>query len=215
MSFDKDLRQVRCTFEKRTESVIAAIFISRDKVCTLDNNREITVSSYDGRNAKKWPIIKKGLTKIDNIFPAPLGKILVAADDQLFIYDLNSKRVNHELSVTEVRRVMWNPNYTHCVVITKTSIMILNKNLQVINSQKETSKIKSGCFDEANSFVYSTSTHIKYMFLEGKTTGTFRSIEEPVYVSFFMKSTFFAITRQGEMEIYPVDNTDYLFKIAL
>jgi hypothetical protein len=53
------------------------------------------------------------------------------------------------------------------------------------------------------------------MFLEGKTTGTFRSIEEPVYVSFFMKSTFFAITRQGEMEIYPVDNTDYLFKIAL
>ena len=85
----------------------------------------------------------------------------------------------------------------------------------MINSQKETSKIKSGCFDETNSFVYSTSTHIKYMFLEGKTTGTFKSIEEPVYVSFFMKNTFFALTRQGEMEIYNVDNTDYLFKIAL
>jgi len=181
----------------------------------LDVNREISVSSYDGRNSKKWPIIKKGLTKIDNIYPAPLGKILVAADDQLFLYDLNSKRVNHELSVSDVRRVQWNPSFSHCVVMTKTSIMILNKNLQVINSQKETSKIKSGCFDEANAFVYSTSTHIKYMFLEGKTAGTFKSIDEPVYVSFFMKNTFFAVTRQGEMEIIPVDNTDYLFKIAL
>jgi hypothetical protein len=62
--------------------------------------------------------------------------------------------------------------------------MIVNKNLQVINSQKETSKIKSGCFDDLNSFVYSTSTHIKYMFLEGKTTGTFKSIDQPVYVTF-------------------------------
>ena len=91
----------------------------------------------------------------------------------------------------------------------------MNKNLQIINVQKETSKIKSGCFDELNSFVYSTSTHIKYMFLEGKTTGTFRSIDEPVYVSFFMRNQIFALTRQGEMEVFPVDNTDYLFKIAL
>ena len=53
------------------------------------------------------------------------------------------------------------------------------------------------------------------MFLDGKTTGTFRSIDEPVYVAFFMKNSIFAVTRQGEMEIYAVDNTDYLFKIAL
>ena len=86
--------------------------------------------------------------------------------------------------MSDVRRVQWNPQFTHCVLITKTSIYILNKNLQVINQQKESSKIKSGCFDELNSFVYSTSTHIKYMFLEGKTTGTFKSIDEPVYVSF-------------------------------
>ena len=85
----------------------------------------------------------------------------------------------------------------------------------MINQQKESSKIKSGCFDESNSFVYSTSSHIKYMFLEGKTTGTFKSIEEPVYVAFFMRNTFYALTRSGEMEIYEVDNTDYLFKRAL
>ena len=100
-------------------------------------------------------------------------------------------------------------------MITKTSIYLLDRNLGVINQQKESSKIKSGCFDEQNSFVYSTSTHIKYMFLEGKTTGTFKSIEEPVYVSFFMRNTFFVLTRQGEVEAITVDNTDYLFKRAL
>jgi hypothetical protein len=60
----------------------------------------------------------------------------------------------------------------------------VNKSLQVLNQQKEASKIKSGCFDESNAFVYSTNTHIKYIFLDGKTCGTFKSIEEPLYVSF-------------------------------
>lgn len=67
-----------------------------------------------------------------------------------------------------------------------------NKNLEIINSQKENSKIKTGCFEENNAFVYSTSTHIKYMFCEGKTTGTFKSLDEPVYVAFV--NNFFLIS---------------------
>ena len=61
------------------------------------------------------------------IFPAPLGKILVAADDTLFLYDLSAKRVIYELSVSDVRRVQWNAQFSHCVVITKTSIYVLDR----------------------------------------------------------------------------------------
>jgi coatomer protein complex subunit alpha (xenin) len=50
---------------------------------------------------------------------------------------------------------------------------------------------------------------------ECKTTGTFKSIEQPVYVSFFMKNQVYSFTRQGEIEITEVENTDYLFKLAL
>jgi hypothetical protein len=79
-------------------------------MCSLDSNtREVFVSSFDGSNSRKWPIVKKGLVKIEKIFPAPLGKILVAADDSLFMYDLSAKRVIYELSVADVRRVQWNP----------------------------------------------------------------------------------------------------------
>ena len=56
--------------------------------------------------------------------------------------------------------------------------------MDIINSQKENAKLKTGSFDENNAFIYSTSTHVKYIFLEGKTTGTFKSIDEPLYVSF-------------------------------
>jgi len=62
--------------------------------------------------------------------------------------------------------------------------MMVGKNLELINISKENSKIKTGSFDESNAFIYSTSTHLKYIFCEGKTVGTFKSIEEPVYVSF-------------------------------
>ena len=215
MSFDKNLSQARCTMEKRGESAKAAVFVTKDKMAILDTNNELSIGSFDGQNKRKFPISKKGLSKIDMIFPANVGRILIAADESLFLFDLSAKRVIHEMSVSDVKRVQWTPQFTHCVVITKTQIMIVDKNLKVINSQKESSKIKSGCFDELNSYVYSTSTHIKYMFLDGKTTGTFRSIDEPVYVAFFMKNSIFAVTRQGEMEIYTVDNTDYLFKLAL
>jgi coatomer subunit alpha len=182
------LGKARCIQERRGDA-LAAFFISKDRMCILDKQNDVYVSSFDGGNTKKWPILKKNLTKIDNIYPGPLGKILVHSDNEcLFMYDLSARKVVHEVAISDVRRIYWSSTFNHVIVISKTSIYVLNKSLQVINSQKETSKIKSGCFDDQNSFVYSTSTHIKYIFLEGKTSGTFKSIDEPVYVTFFLRN---------------------------
>jgi len=46
-------------------------------------------------------------------------------------------------------------------------------------------------------------------------SGTFKSIDEPVYVAFFMKNQVFTFNRQGELAQQEVNNTDYLFKLAL
>ena len=68
--------------------------------------------------------------------------------------------------------------------------MIVTKNLEIVSQQKENAKIKTGCFDaDSNAFIYSTSTHVKYLFFgepgtKATTSGTFKSIEEPVYVAF-------------------------------
>ena len=122
MSFDKDLSKARCISEKRGDA-LTAFFISKDRICLLDTNREVIVSSFDGSNTKKWPILKKNIGKIEKIFPGPLGKILVLADDCLFMYDLSARKVLHEVTLTDIKRIYWTPNYCHAAVITKTSIV--------------------------------------------------------------------------------------------
>lgn len=120
------------------------------------------------------------------------------------------------MAVSEVKQVYWSANYLYCAVVTRNQVIICNKNLEQIQSQRESQRIKTGCFDEANAFIYSTSTHIKYIFCEGKgTSGMFRSIEEPVYIAFYMKNQVYFITRAGEFSSFEINNTDYLFKLAL
>ena len=135
------------------------------------------------------------------------------------MYDLSARKVLYELTLPEstvIKQVHWSSSMSHFVIITSTSLMMLSKTFEVINILKDASKVKGGCFDENNTFIYSTSTHLKYMFSSDcKTTGTFKSIEHPVYVSFFMKNQVFCFSRSGALEIVEVNNTDYLFKMAL
>jgi hypothetical protein len=56
-------------------------------------NRELAVCNLDGTNIKKVSLNKKGLTKVEMVFPAPLGRILVHADDTIFLYDLAARKV--------------------------------------------------------------------------------------------------------------------------
>jgi len=89
------------------------------------------------------------------------------------------------------------------------ALLIVNKNLEIVSQQKENSKIKTGCFDgDNNAFIYSTSTHIKYMFCgepgSKTTSGTFKSIDEPVYVSFVSAFlTFVAVHEEHGVRFQP------------
>jgi Coatomer WD associated region len=108
MQFDKDFSKARCITEKRGDA-LTAFFISKDRICVLDTNREVIISSFDGGNTKKWPILKKNIGKIDRIFPGPLGKILVQADDCLFLYDLSARKVISEVTLSDIKRIFWTP----------------------------------------------------------------------------------------------------------
>ena len=96
---------MNCTLEKRGDNTVAAVFISKDKICVLDMNRELAVCNLDGTNIKKVIINKKGLTKIEMIYPAPLGKILVHADDSIFLYDLSARKFIKEITLAEGTQV--------------------------------------------------------------------------------------------------------------
>jgi len=116
--FDKDLKNPRCILEKRGDNTLATVFLSKDKICVLDSSRDISVCNFDGSNQKKWPINKKGMGKIDNIFGGPLGKIIIKADDGIFMYDMSARKVIAELQVADVKQIHWSANFNTAVIIT-------------------------------------------------------------------------------------------------
>lgn len=108
--FGKDIKNVNCNLEKRGDNTMGAVFISKDKICVLDMNRELSVCNLDGSNIKKLQLNKKGFNKIDMIYPAPLGKIIVCGDDSIFLYDLAAKKALQELTLAEgtnVKQIQW------------------------------------------------------------------------------------------------------------
>lgn len=51
--FHKDLKNVKCNSEKRGDFTQGAVFISKDKICVLDQNKDLAVCNFDGSNLKK------------------------------------------------------------------------------------------------------------------------------------------------------------------
>jgi coatomer subunit alpha len=132
---DRDIKNgdAKLLAEKKGDYCLGAVFISKDRIAVLDTNREVTVGNFDGSNTKKWPIVRKGMTKIDMIFPAYVGKILIQADETLLMYDMSARKVTFELAISDVKRVQWTPQFTHAIIMTKHQILVVNKSLQVLN----------------------------------------------------------------------------------
>lgn len=57
---------------------------------------------------KKLVVSKKGSGKIEMIYPAPLGKVLVKSDDMILLYDVSARKVVQELCISEVKHIYWN-----------------------------------------------------------------------------------------------------------
>ncbi len=144
--FSKDLKTIKCNNEKRGDFTLAAVFISKDKMCVLEQSKELAVCNFDGSNLKKLLVNKKGPGKVDMIFPAPLGKILLFCDESLQLYDISARKVMFEIACTDVKQVYWNSGFTHAAIVTKSckqllgniddfiELILVNKNLEVINS---------------------------------------------------------------------------------
>ena len=135
--FQKDLKRVECSLEKRGDNTLAAVFISKDKICVLDMNREVSICNLDGSNIKKVNVNKKGLNRIEMIYPAPMGKIIIQAEDTVFMYDLTARKSLYEISLAEgtvVKQIVWaTHNFSNFVIITQTQLMMLNKNFELLN----------------------------------------------------------------------------------
>ena len=83
------------------------------------------------------------------------------------LYDIQQKKQLAELAVSGVKYVVWSSDGLHAALLSKHNVTIVTKNLQQVSTLHETIRIKSGAWDDAGVFVYSTLNHVKYCLPQG------------------------------------------------
>jgi len=218
---NKNMNKNNNVVQRKIDATKGAVFIAKEKMCVLSKAKSLFIYLFDGRNKKiDWTM----KNPIEQIFQATIGKILIKSNKDVLLFDIAARKVVNEVSFKNLCKVYWSENLAYVALCSKNVIMICNKNLKMLCKVKESSKIKSGCFDHENGFIYTTSAHIKYMVVSDTTkensgatnnTGIFKSTDNPVYVSAFVNNVVFYITREGKVVKEQVNTTEYELKIAL
>ena len=219
---NKNLSKNSKVIQRKIESTKGAVFIAKDKLWVLSKSKNLFIYLFDGRNKKiEW----NSEYKINKIFQATIGKILIKSGDDVLLFDIVNKTVVAEAQFTNLQHVYWSSNMSYVALCSKVMIMICNKNLEPLWTIKESSKFKSGCFDNENGFIYSTYSHLKYLLVhesmknnsaESKNnSGIFKALENPVYAWGFVGSSVFYINRESKVIRQDVNTAEYELKIAL
>ncbi|CAL8124546.1 unnamed protein product [Orchesella dallaii] len=191
---------------------VTAIWVGRNKYAVLDKNQPPVVEIKNMKNevCKKIPV-----PKCNEIFSAGTGMILLQNSELVTLFDVQQKRVLAEVKVSKARSVVWSHEMGRAAILSKHSIMICNRSLEILATFEEIAKVKSGAWDESsNTFLYTTSNHIKYALTTGDN-GILRTLQAPLYLTKVKNNQLIFLDREGKVRVLSVDPTEYRFKLAL
>jgi coatomer subunit alpha len=216
---NKNLSKNTSVVQRKIESSKGAVFIAKDKMCVLSKSKSLFIYLFDGRNKKiEWSM----KNPINNIYQATIGKIIIKSGDDVLLFDIAARKVVCEVQFSNLRKVYWSQNMTYVALFSQNQIMICTKNLKSLCTIKESSKLKTGCFDNENGFIYSTFSHIKYLLVSEKisneganNSGIFKALDNPVYVCGFINNSIYSINREGKVLREEVNTAEYELKVAL
>lgn len=170
---------------------------------------QLLIKNLKNEVSKKLPI-----PNCDEIFHAGTGMILLRDSDQVMLYDIHQKKVLAEIKLSKCRYVVWSSDMTHVALLSKHSIVICNKRLEHKCSIHETTRIKSGAWDDCCIFIYTTSNHIKYAITNGDY-GIIRTLDLPIYVTRVKGDQIYCLDRECKPRILKIDSTEFKFKLSL
>ena len=163
-------------------SAKCAVFVSRNRLAVLDKSRQLFLKTL--KNETKRKISVPNLS-INYIFPGGIGRLLLRTSEAVLLYDIQSLKVLAELPTQSrhpIKYVCWSGDGKYLAMYSKANIYITDGKLEELSSLNETSRIKSGSWDPVGVFVYTTSTHIKYL-LPNAESGIIRTLDFPVYIT--------------------------------
>ncbi|EMR08383.1 hypothetical protein PNEG_03223 [Pneumocystis murina B123] len=197
--------------EKLSGSASSAIFISRNRFAIFDKSRQ-TIEIKDLLNTTIKTI--QLLVIIDDIFPAGNRNIIISSSSSVILYDIQQKSIITQLSIPQVKYVVWSSDGEHVALLGKHTITIATKLLKQVCSLHETMRIKSACWNDSSVLIYSTLNHIKYALLNGDN-GIIRTINHPIYLVQVKDKTVCSLDCDSKLDFVNIDTTEYHFKLSL
>lgn len=192
----------------------SVVWVSRNRFAVLDKSRQIWLKNL--KNETKNNIALANIVPT-SIFPGGVGRLLIRSNDAILLYDIQALKTISELPIQSrypIKQAIWSPDGKYVALISRTNIYIANHKLEDHIPILETSRVKGGCWDACGVFVYTTSTHIKYLLPNGDS-GIIRTLENCVYLLAIHNSTLYYLDRESVVGKTEVDTTEYQFKIAL
>ena len=205
---------------KRGSCLGPAVFLGLNRFAILDrHSRQIVIKNLQNETTKK---VAPPTNTVDAIYDGGTsGRLLLSAEDRVFLFEVQSRRVLADLAAPKLRAVIWTPDMSKVALVCKYGIVLADRQLTQLCSMTDTVRIKSGAWDTtphsdtANTlFVYTTSNHVKYVLPSGDG-GTIRALENPVYATQVSGDTLNALDREGRIRTLAIDTTEAKFKLAV
>lgn len=188
-----------------------ACFISRNRFVTFIKSSKILYVKDMNNNVTKT--IQLASTIVDVLYGGP-GRVLLVSSNSVVMYDVQQRKELSELSVNNVKYCSWSADGQYLALMSKHTITIATKDLELVTSMHETIRIKSAAWDESGVLLYSTLNHIKYTLLNGDN-GIIKTLENTLYITKVAQTTVYCLNRSGEVETVVIDPTEYRFKRSL
>ncbi|ODV85936.1 hypothetical protein CANARDRAFT_28002 [[Candida] arabinofermentans NRRL YB-2248] len=187
--------------------------------CFIARNRYVTFSKITHKLEVRD--LKDTVTKVIELDPAVKdilyagpGTILLMKPTSVIHYDVQQRKELAELQINNAKYASWSADGQFVALLSKHTITIANKKLESIISMHETIRVKSAAWDDSGVLIYSTLNHIKYALLNGDS-GTIKTLENTLYITKVSGKSCYCLNRRGEVEVVPIDPTEYRFKKAL
>lgn len=188
-----------------------ACFISRNRFVTFIKSSKILYVKDMNNNVTKT--IQLASTIVDVLYGGP-GRVLLVSSNSVVMYDVQQRKELSELSVNNAKYCSWSADGQYLALMSKHTITIATKDLELVTSMHETIRIKSAAWDESGVLLYSTLNHIKYTLLNGDN-GIIKTLENTLYITKVAQTTVYCLNRSGEVETVVIDPTEYRFKRSL
>ncbi|CCK68715.1 coatomer subunit alpha KNAG_0B02720 [Huiozyma naganishii CBS 8797] len=188
-----------------------ATFVARNRFVVYSKTAEsLEVRTLDNKVTKTLKIEDP----VKDIAHGGPGAILLLHPRQVVLYDVQQGKKLGSISAKNVKYVSWSNDGQYVALMSKHTITIATRRLEMVNSMHETIRIKSAAWDESNVLIYSTLNHIRYSLLNGDR-GIIKTLENTLYITKVQDKAVYTLNREGEVEILNIDPTEYRFKKAL